>query len=342
MLSAPAFWWRNKGSWQAAGLYLPSLVYAYFAGRNMLRKPRSQSRLPVLCIGNFVLGGTGKTPFALCLAERLMEEGFEPGFLLRGYGGQLKGPVHVNLDRHDAQMVGDEALLLADLAPTVVSADRGAGARLAEDLGIDILLMDDGFQNPVLKKDLSFALIDAQSGLGNGMCLPAGPLRAPMAAQILKADALVVVGTGDNADTTLHLAGRRGLPIFRAAIVPEAGEDLDGRELYAFAGIGRPEKFFKTLGHLGLNVVRRKSFPDHYTYRAKDAGDLLKTAEAEDLQLVTTEKDMARLRTAQSEIFRWLSARSAVLPVNMVIEEEDRLIGLVREMIRTRAFDSRK
>lgn len=337
MKQAPDFWWRGF-SWQALVLFLPSLVYGRITGQRMLQKPKGRASVPVICIGNFVVGGTGKTPFSLRLAERLKAEGYKPAFLLRGYGGTEEGPLVVDAFEHDAATVGDEALLLARQAPTVISADRVAGARLIGDLDADIILMDDGFQNPALHKDLSIVLVDAETGLGNGHCLPAGPLRAPMNAQILKTDVLVVVGEGEAARQAVHLASRKGLPICTASLEADDTELLREVSLLAYAGIGRPRKFFATLEKLGLDVAETRAFADHHGFTEKEAQALLTKAEAEGFQLVTTSKDMVRLKTARHEIFRWLASRSAVLNVTMKIEGEDRLIGLIRDIRRSRTF----
>jgi tetraacyldisaccharide 4'-kinase len=336
--TSPDFWWRKAASPAAVLLAIPSYAYGIVSGRRMLAKHKGQVRCPVICIGNFVVGGAGKTPFALRLADRLMQDGRKPGFLLRGYGGREKGPLKVDLERHVAMDVGDEALLLAARAPTVVSADRVAGANALVQQDIDTILMDDGFQNPSLRKDLSIVLVDAETGAGNGFCLPAGPLRAPIATQILKADALVVVGEGAAADEVVHLAARRGLPILSARIVPVLQDGLKTKPLYAFAGIGRPDKFFRSLADLGLEVAETRAFADHHMFSEKEAEQLLVQAEKRDLQLVTTAKDMVRLKSEPGEIFRWLADRSMVLDVEMAIGNEDRLMGLVQEKIRQRAF----
>lgn len=305
----------------------------------MHRKPRARSRLPVICVGNFVVGGTGKTPFAIELARLLRSDGHAPGFLLRGYGGRKKGPLLVDPKTHDASDVGDEALLLAAHAPTVISSDRPAGARLAEEQPIDVLIMDDGFQNPALAKDLSLVLVDCSTGFGNGLCLPAGPLRAPAQTQIVKADCLVLVGEGDEADEAVHLAGRKGLPLLHAHIKPRPNETLEGCHLFAFAGIGRPQKFFKSLTDMGFTVSKTREFADHHRYTETDARALLTEAESEELQLVTTRKDMTRFASLDTELFRWLIAKTEVLDVTMKIDDPDRLIALVRETLRARSFD---
>lgn len=340
MGKAPDFWWQDSLSAAAIALAPISWIYGHIAGRRMVQHSKARSALPVICIGNFVVGGTGKTPFALRLVERLKEEGHNPGFLLRGYGGKLEGPVVVDLENHSAADVGDEALLLAKAAPTVVSTDRPAGADCLETLPVDMILMDDGFQNPALHKDLSVALVDCAVGFGNGMCVPAGPLRAPAEKQIVKADCLVLVGEGTRAEDAVHLAGRRGLPILHASIKPEENAALDETGLFAFAGIGRPGKFFKTLEDLGYDVVETRSFADHHAYSEADARSLLTKAEQQGLQLVTTAKDMARIETQSGEIFHWLSSKAEVLDVQMSIPEEDRLVALIKDCLRNRAFKS--
>ncbi|AMN54795.1 tetraacyldisaccharide 4'-kinase [Labrenzia sp. CP4] len=338
MKSAPDFWWK-PGQTLASWLLSPAgWIYGLVSGRRMLKKPKAKSRLPVICVGNFVVGGTGKTPFAIELSYRLQEEGLRPGFLLRGYGGKAKGPLLVDAGMHDADVVGDEALLLARYGPTVIAADRPSGARLAEQQPIDVLLMDDGFQNPALAKDLSLVLVDCSVGFGNGKCLPAGPLRAPAAKQIVKADCLVLVGEGDAAEEAVHLAGRKGLPILHAHVRPQPNDELAGSRLFAFAGIGRPQKFFDTLKSLGYDVKKTREFPDHHQYTQADVRALLTEAEEAGFKLVTTSKDMARLETSTGELFHWIASSAAVLEVRMEIDDEDRLASLIKERLRRRQF----
>lgn len=338
MSTSPDFWWKPRPSPVARLLFPLSWLYGLIAGRRMLAKPRAVSELPVVCIGNFVVGGTGKTPFAIELARLLRKEGLAPGFLLRGYGGTEKGPLLVDVGRHAAGDVGDEALLLAEHGPTIVAADRPAGAKLARQQPVDLLLMDDGFQNPSLAKDLSLALVDCATGFGNGLCLPAGPLRAPAHQQIIRADCLVLVGDGEAGGHAIHLAGRKGLPVMHAHLRPRPNEALEGVKLLAFAGIGRPQKFFSSLKGLGYWVKETREFADHHPYSEADAQALLTAAEQNGLQLVTTSKDMARLANAQGELFRWLTARTEVLEVAMQIDDASRLKALIRERLRTRTF----
>lgn len=340
MGKAPDFWWTPNRSAAALALAPFGWIYGLIAGRRMVQHSKAKSSLPVICIGNFVTGGTGKTPFALRLSDRLLKEGHTPGFLLRGYGGRLKGPVLVDPAQHTAADVGDEALLLAQAGPTVISADRPAGAELLEKQPVDMILMDDGFQNPSLHKDLSLVLVDCATGFGNGLCFPAGPLRAPAEKQIVKADCLILVGEGERASDAVHLAGRRGLPFLHAYIVPEENDALSGQDLLAFAGIGRPQKFFKTLTDLGHKVAKTREFADHHDFSEADARELLTESDRDGLQLVTTAKDMARITTQRGEIFHWLAAKAEVLDVQMEIPEEDRLVSLIKDCLRNRAFKS--
>ena len=275
-----------------AGAVSLSAIYGSIAGSRM-RQQGAPAPVPVLCIGNLVAGGAGKTPAALALSARLAELGRSPVFLSRGYGGRLAGPVRVNPDQHTPADVGDEPLLLARAGPAVVARDRPAGAALAAEIG-DVVVMDDGFQNPSLRKDLSFAVVDAATGVGNGFCLPAGPLRAPLAAQWPSVDALILVGEGEAGDQVGRLAERQRKPVLRAWLTPDAAvaAGLAGVRVFAFAGIGRPEKFFETLRRSGALVEQTRAYPDHRPYSAGEIARLLAEAGAAGLLPVTTEKDM--------------------------------------------------
>jgi tetraacyldisaccharide 4'-kinase len=337
-LGAPAFWWRPRIT-LAAHMLLPfSLIYGFFSSRRMERGPGLVSPLPVICVGNFVAGGTGKTPMALLLAETLRDMGETPVFLTRGYGGTLgrDAPVIVDAGRHGADQVGDEALLLASGAATVVSADRPAGARTALSLG-SVIIMDDGFQNPSLAKTLSLVLADAATGIGNGCVIPAGPLRAPMDAQLPRADAVVLVGREGPAGHALRqraAVARR--PVLTTRLAPVSGHGLSGRRVLAFAGIGRPEKFFETLEQEGAQVIERHAFGDHRTYSGADAARLIARANALDLLPVTTEKDFIRLSrgaTRNHPAILDLLARCNVLKVRMAADSPTALIAMLRESL---------
>ncbi|HXZ22885.1 MAG TPA: tetraacyldisaccharide 4'-kinase [Pseudolabrys sp.] len=322
----PAFWWRNPGL--AAALLNPlGLAYGALAARRMTKKG-TQAGVPVLCVGNFTVGGAGKTPTAMMLARMLADAGERPFCLSRGYGGNTVGPKLV--DVHDlAAEVGDEALLLARVAPTIVTRDRVAGAKLARAQGASVIVLDDGLQNPSLAKDFRLAVVDARRGIGNGCTFPAGPLRAPLATQLACVDTLLVVGEGAAADNIAMQARGRGLRIFRGRLVPDpaAAATLKGRNVLAFAGIGDPEKFFATAAAAGIAIKVRRSFPDHYRYTAEDAGELVMQGEREGLTLLTTEKDRARM--TGEEVLTALATRAHTLPVTMVLEQSDELRALV-------------
>lgn len=291
-MRAPSFWWRPSS---LEGLLLSPFgqLYGAIAGRR-LGRPGARAARPVLCIGNLVAGGAGKTPVALSIVRQLAAAGRQPVVLTRGYGGILRTPTLVDLSRHDAAATGDEAQLLARVAPTVVAADRPAGAALAATLG-DVIVMDDGLQNPSLAKDLSLVVVDGATGVGNGRCIPAGPLRAPLARQWPLVGALVVVGPGEPGSALAEDARARGLPVLGARLEPMDGARFAGRRVLAFAGIGRPQKFFDTLAALGAEVVHARAFGDHQPYDRRVLARLAEEASARDLLLVTTAKDRARL-----------------------------------------------
>jgi tetraacyldisaccharide 4'-kinase len=285
----------------------------------------------VVCIGNFTVGGAGKTPTALAVARMLAAAGERPVFLSRGYGGTLAGPVVVDPTRHRAQDVGDEPLLLARTAPTIVARDRVKGAGIAA--GASVIVMDDGFHNPSLAKDFAVLVVDARRGIGNGRVIPAGPLRAPLDAQLARAHALVLVGTSPRAAAIAATARARNIPVAQARLRPDAGfiAGLGGGRALAFAGIGDPEKFFATLADAGVAVAATRSFPDHHRYTRAEAKALCVEAEREGLVLVTTEKDLARL--AGDDEGSQLAAHARALPVTLAFEDEGRFKSLLLEKL---------
>jgi len=328
----PPFWWRAAGI-EACLLTPVAAVYGAVAAAR-LKRDGYRAGVPVICIGNLTLGGAGKTPTALAVARMLKAAGERPVFLSRGYGGRQRGPLLVAPDRDRAVDVGDEPLLLARVAPTVVAQDRVAGAKAAQAAGASVIVMDDGFQNPALAKDFSVLVIDGRRGLGNSKVFPAGPLRAPLDAQLARADAVILVGAvGEGAAATGAVAEARKLPLFYARLEPdrEAIAALAGRRVLAFAGIGDPEKVFATLRAAGIAVAATRSFADHHRYTTADARDLCRQAEGEGLTLVTTEKDAARLQgeAALAE----LAGRVRVLPVGLVLAQETTLGRLLVDRI---------
>jgi tetraacyldisaccharide 4'-kinase len=327
----PAFWWRPAG-FAATALSPIATIYGAVAARRM-RQPGIAASVPVICVGNFTLGGSGKTPAVIALAKWLQQAGHKPVLLSRGYGGSLAGPVRVDPTAHGAAEVGDEALLLAQAAPTVVARDRVAGAALAREAGADVIVMDDGLQNPSLRKTLSIAVVDGTRGIGNGKVFPAGPLRAPLAAQIGRTDALLVVDNGFAAAPVAALAETQRRPVFHGRLVPDrdAIAALRGRGVLAFAGIGNPDRFFQTLRNAGIDVAQHAAFPDHHRFSAEEAGDLIMRAEHDGLRLVTTAKDRARM--AGDPALDALAQRARVLPVEMQIDDGDAWQALVLRAI---------
>ena len=328
-MSEPAFWWRAGTGGPIA---LLAALYGAVAGLRMRARGR-QAGLAVICLGNLTIGGAGKTPAALAVAQFLHAAHERPFFLSRGYGGRLAGPVRVNPALHRAADVGDEPILLARLAPTVVARDRVAGAAFARSAGASVIVMDDGFQNPSLAKNLSLILVDGRRGIGNGRVVPAGPLRAPLERQLDRAQALIVVGAPDGAARVIERAEERKIPLFHGKLEPDQAvvNAIGRRKVLAFAGIADPEKFFATLAAIGIEIANRAGFPDHHRFSAAEALDLVAQARANNLMLLTTEKDLARL-TGQPEL-QQLATHASALPVRLVIEEQDRLRQMILNAI---------
>lgn len=326
---APDFWWRGRS---AAGMALSPLgaLYGFAAARRMLQ-PGAAGVVPTICVGNLVVGGAGKTPTAVEVASACRKLDLNPGFLTRGYRGREAGPVVVSLAVHSPHDVGDEALLLAQFAPTVVAADRPSGAKLLASLGADVVVMDDGFQNPTLNKDLALVVVDAARGIGNGFVLPAGPLRAPLPTQMRRADALVVLGEGAGGKA-VRAAARAGLPILRATIQPARRRGLRRHAYLAFAGIAHPEKFFDTLAASGAAIGHRMVFPDHHLFTYEDCEAILSEAASRKLVPITTEKDRARL-TRGGDAAERLAAASETFPVQVQFEEPNRLAVLIKDAV---------
>ncbi|HTQ15675.1 MAG TPA: tetraacyldisaccharide 4'-kinase [Rhizomicrobium sp.] len=304
-MRTPEFW---NGGGLAAQLALAVLAPASWAHgasvawrRDHARPHRTRAK--IVCIGNLTAGGTGKTPIAIAVARALAGRGYRAAFLSRGYGGRAKGPVIADPDNDSAHDVGDEPLLLARAAPAIVARDRVAGAELADASGAEIVVMDDGHQNFELEKDLSIVVVDAETGFGNGRVLPAGPLREPVAQGLARAGAVVLVGDG-----APDLMGF-GRPVLRAHLAPVDVLNVTGRDVVAFAGIGRPAKFFATLRGMGARLADTIAFSDHHVYSASDIARL--RAKARDALLVTTEKDYVRLTPTEREGINFLPVRAA-------------------------------
>lgn len=288
-MRAPEFWSRDG---PASRMAAPAAaLWRLAAALRRLAAAPAGAGVPVVCVGNAVAGGAGKTPVAVAVAEALVRRGAGAHLLSRGYRGALRGPVRVDPARHGHREVGDEALLLARAAPAWVARDRGAGARAAAAAGAEVVVMDDGLQNFALRKDFSILVIDGPAGIGNGRVMPAGPLREPLEAAAARCDAAVVVG-----DDRGRLGERTGLPVLEAECLPAMPSDtLSGRPVLAFAGIGRPGKLFETLSAMGCRLVDAVPFPDHHRYTEDEVMRLIEAAASAGAVPVTTEKDSVRL-----------------------------------------------
>jgi tetraacyldisaccharide 4'-kinase len=313
-MRAPGFWGNppEAPGWQTRALAPLGWIWGEVTRRRMARGPGARVGAPVICVGNLTAGGAGKTPTVAALAQRLAARGVAAHVVSRGHGGSLEGPLQVEEARHSAAEVGDEPLLLSAFAPVWIGRDRAAAARAAVAAGAQAIVMDDGFQNPGLTKDLSVIVVDAGFGFGNGRVIPAGPLREPVAAGLARADLLLALGTPQE---RAALVGVGALPRLEGRLAPlETGMDWAGLRAFAFAGIGRPEKFFATLRGLGAEIVGLRDFADHAAYAPAILARLEGEAQALGAQLVTTEKDAVRLP---------LSFRRQVLVVPVRLEVED-------------------
>ncbi|MGG7516425.1 tetraacyldisaccharide 4'-kinase [Allorhizobium undicola] len=319
MVTSPSFWWHGKGGWQSLALAPLGLVYGHISGARMARGARHRVQLPVICIGNFVLGGAGKTPTALALARAAQAMGLKPGFLSRGYGGRLKRTTLVDPARHLAADVGDEPLLLAREAVTVISPRRAEGAEALRAAGVDLIIMDDGFQSARLAIDFALLVVDSRRGLGNGKVFPAGPLRAPLPRQLAAMDAVLQVGTADGAEPLVRKVARLGKPVLLGKVQPRP-VDLKTSQVLAYCGIADPEKFHRTLRDMGANLAEIRAFGDHQPLTPRQMDDLLDTARRHKLQLVTTAKDFVRLKGGAGRATE-LAERSIVVEIDMVFDD---------------------
>jgi len=314
-VKAPAFWWRERRGLAAHVLAPAGWAVGAVATRRMNRAPAVRLPVPVVVVGNPTVGGAGKTPVAIAVAEALAAAGARPVFLTRGYRGRRAGPLVVSPQNHTADEVGDEPLLLAARHPTVVSRERGVGGRLAATLG-DVVVMDDGFQNPALARDFASLLVDAAAGLGNRAVTPAGPLRAPFAAHLAHADAVVLVDAGEGREAAVPAVP---CEVHRARLVVSCEQNLAGVDVLAFAGIGRPQKFFAGLATLGAAVRQARAFADHARYGEDAAAALLARAERGGLLPATTRKDAVRL-AAGGPSARALLAAAVIVDVRAELD----------------------
>lgn len=332
----PAFWHRPP-SWTSLLLMPLATLYGVVAAWRLTRKG-FDAGVPVICVGNYHVGGAGKSPTVLALTTLLRDLGETPVVLSRGYGGRLRGPILVDPERHIAGDVGDEPLMLAQTVPVVVARDRINGVALARSQGASVILMDDGFQNPAIAKDASLIVIDGDRGLGNGYVFPAGPLRAPLPPQLARTDALIVVGNGTAAQAVAAVVVALGKPVISAHLKANdvSVASLRGKRVLAFAGIGDPIRFFRTLRASGIDVVRERSFADHHPFSQTEIETLVNEAKRDALRLVTTEKDLARLRNAEG-LPCWAKD---IMPFAVTLDFDD--AEGIRKFVSDRLFKARE
>lgn len=324
-MKSPGFWWKKR-SLRGALLSPLSLITKSIADGRL--KEGERSNIPVICIGNFVVGGAGKTPVALAFCDWFLKQGKSAVFLTRGYGGRLKGP-HQVVEADTAKDVGDEPLLLCQKAPVVVAKDKRAGVRFIEDsLDADIIIMDDGFQSGQVKPHISVVVMDDGRGVGNGHVFPAGPLRAGLDKQIEKADVLLILsGDRDSAPSTQKVEkafNDSGKPVFKAKTKLVIDEGLKAGPLVAYCGIGHPQKFFDAIDAAGLEMALGCPFDDHQPYGKADAKNLMTLAKRFNAKLVTTEKDYARMKGVEGTVAK-LREQSHAIPLKLDFENPDEM-----------------
>ena len=329
MLKAPKFWYEKNNTLFSILLYPASLAYRFATRINIFLKKSVKSDIPVICIGNLVVGGAGKTPVALKIGKILTMAGYNPHFLTRGYAGKLKNNIKVS-DCHSAEEVGDESLILSKIAPTWIGSNRIKSSFFAKKNNADCVIMDDGFQNPTIKKDFSIIVIDGKQGFGNRRVLPSGPLRESINRGFKRADAIIVVGE-DLFKIKSILP--KSIPCFDAYFdVSKNKEIFKGKNVTAFAGIAFPAKFFETLRQQGAKILKTVNFPDHYIYDENDLLKLVEIANNNQSILVTTTKDFLRIPENYKTIIHKLEGE-------IVLKNEDVLQKVLSDILEKKIFE---
>lgn len=335
---APPFWWKPN-AWQGWLLSPFGMIFGRVSGARMDVTAEEAVNAPVICVGNFIAGGAGKTPTVQMVCKYLAAQNYKPGILSRGYGGAVTSATVVNPDFHNARDVGDEALLHATSHTTVVSANRPTGAKLLIEQGCDFIVMDDGFQTPSLVNDYSLVVVDSKRGLGNGFTMPAGPLRVPLARQLHHTDSVLVIGDHDAGINLVRKIVRSGRQVFHATVSVIGRSKLRGKKVLAFAGIADPTKFYDSLEAIDVRIMDRESFGDHHYFLDEECDDLMERAEKQDLMLITTSKDHARLREMGEKRNR-LAELTQVLNIELVPENPTMLAQITKKAVQN--FKDRK
>lgn len=320
----PEFW---KIKSLAAFILLPFAVLYWLISvcRAALTKP-FQAKIPVICVGNVTVGGAGKTPIVLAITQILSDAGMKVAIASRGYKGDIRAPTQVDKSKHTVNSVGDEPLLLSQIAPTYISAKRPLAIEMAQKNKADIIIMDDGLQNYSVAKDISLLVIDGKYGIGNGFIMPAGPLREGLASGLSKVDAVIIVGGDDTGILNHHAIKAKSVPVISAILQPFGKLPDKNKKYIAFAGIANPDKFFATLAENGYDILEEISFPDHYNYTDIDINNLIQKSEELGAGLITTEKDEVRL-----PVFAKRKIQS--LPVRIVWENPDIIKNLLEQRL---------